>query len=446
MDLKQIGRPIRRKEDQRLLTGKGNFSDDLNLPGQAYASIVRSPHAHADVLAIDIAAAASMPGVLAVLTGADYVADGMRPIPHSPIPSGSDGLGMTLVNWQDVFIGPHYALITDKVRHVGEGVAMVVAETVDQARDGAERVVVDYRPLFAITATAVAARKSAPAVWDESPGNVILDTSFGDGEGTDAGFAQAAHRVEMEFDIGRVTGVTMEPRAAVGIHDVEQDRYTLFAGSGGAVRHKRELHEVLGVGENRVRVVACDVGGNFGTRNRFYPEFALVVWAAKRLGRPVKWTCDRGEAMLTDFQGRDLVTRVELALDKDGTFLAMRADNLSNVGARATSFTPLSKGAEIVTGPYDIPFAWVRARGVMSNTPSTNPYRSAGRPEVIFALERLIDSAAKQCGFDAIELRRRNLIPSGAMPYDNPLGKTYDGGEFERSMDMAMELADWDGF
>ena len=446
MTAKQIGRPLRRKEDLRLLSGQGRFSDDINFPGQAYACLVRSPHAHARIRGIDSAAAAAAPGVLAVLTGADYAADGLNPIPHSPIPSGSGGLGMSREQWQAVFVGPHYALPSDKARHVGEAVAMVVAETLAEAKDAAELVAVDYQALPAVTGTTDATAPDAPLVWDEITGNVVVDSIFGDAAGTDAAFGDAAHVVRMEFDIGRITGVPMEPRAAIGIYDSEADKYTLYAGSGGAVRHKRELHQVFGVDADRVRVVACDVGGNFGTRNRFYPEFALVVWAAKRLARPVKWTCERSEAFVSDFQGRDLVTHVELALDESGNFLALRADNLSNVGARATSFTPLSKGAEIVTGPYHIPLACVRARGVMSHTPATNPYRSAGRPEVIFALERLVDTAAEACGFDAIELRRRNLIPPESMPYDNPFGKTYDSGEFERGMDMALRLADWDGF
>ena len=446
MEFKQIGQPLRRKEDVRLLTGQGQFSDDFNFDGQAYAWIVRSPHAHARIRGVETAAAAASPGVIAVLTGEDYMADGFNPIPHSPIPGGKGGLGMTLEQWKEVFIGPHYALPADKVRHVGECAAMVVAETQAQAKDAAELVAVDYEPLSAVTDTSAAARPGAPPVWDEFPENVVVDTTFGVADGIDEVFDSAAHVVRMEFDIGRVTGVPMEPRAAIGMYDPATDKHTLYAGSGGAVRHKREMIQILGLDGDKIRIVACDVGGNFGTRNRFYPEFILVVWAAKLLGRPVKWTCERSEAFVSDFQGRDLVTHVELALDADGKFLAMRADNLSNVGARATSFTPLAKGAEIATGLYHIPLARVRARGVMSHTPMTNPYRSAGRPEVVFALERLIDTAARECGFDPIALRRRNLIPPTAMPYANPLGMTYDSGEFERSMDLAMELADWDGF
>ena len=323
---------------------------------------------------------------------------------------------------------------------------MVVGETLALAKDAAERVHIDYEVLPAVTDTAAAAAPAAPVIWDEVPGNVCVDTHFGDIAAVDAAFAAAEHVVEAGFDIGRVTGVPMEPRSALGVFDAECGRYTLYVGSGGAVRHKRELATLLGEAEENIRVVICDVGGNFGTRNRLYPEFALVVWAARRIGRPVKLTCERSDAFVSDFQGRDLVTRVALALDRDGKFLAMRADNLSNVGARAVSFTPLYKGAQIVTGPYAVPHLALRARAVFSNTTPTNSYRSAGRPEVVFALERLIDTAARDCGFDPIELRRRNLIPPAAMPHTNPMGMVYDSGTFEANMDKAMALADWDGF
>ena len=238
----------------------------------------------------------------------------------------------------------------------------------------------------------------------------------------------------------------LEPRAAVGAYDPATDRYTLHAGSGGVVRQKRELAAILGVAEDQVRVVSGDVGGNYGTRNAFFPEFALVVWAARRLGRPVKWTCERGEAFLSDYQGRDLVVEAELALDEEGNFLALRGSNLSNTGAYTASFVPLTKGVEIMTGPYAIPAAYIRARATMSNTPPTNPYRSAGRPEVIFVLERLVDIAARQFGFDPVQLRRRNLIPPDAMPYANGLGMTYDSGEFALNMDLVLDLGQWDGF
>ena len=250
----------------------------------------------------------------------------------------------------------------------------------------------------------------------------------------------------MEFHIDRVTGVPMEPRAALGDYDADTGRYTIYAGSGGSVRQKREMAEVLGEEADRVRVISKDVGGNFGTRNRLYVEFPLVGWASKKVGRPVKFTCQRTESFLTDYQGRDLVTKVSLALNGEGRFLAMRADNLSNVGSRMVSLSPLSKGSGLITGSYDIPTAHLRSRAVFSNTAPTNAYRSSGRPEVTFAIERLVETAARDLGIDPIEIRRKNLIPPEKMPYPNAVGMTYDSGEYEKSMDMAMELADWDGF
>src|SRR5256886_1964258 len=240
--------------------------------------------------------------------------------------------------------------------------------------------------------------------------------------------------------------VPMEPRAALGAYDAAAKRYTLYAGSGGVVRQKRELAWILGVDEEAVRVVARDTGGNFGTRNSFFPEFALVAWAARRLGRPVKWTCERGEAFLSDYQGRDLTLAAELALDAQGNFIALRSSNLSNAGAHSVSHVPLSKGASIMTSVYRIPAAHVRARAVLSNTPPTTPYRSAGRPEAIFVIERLIDLAAREHGFDRLELRRRTFIPESAMPYRNPFGLSYDSGAYGRVMSSALALGDWDGF
>ena len=252
----------------------------------------------------------------------------------------------------------------------------------------------------------------------------------GDAAATAAAFARAAHVVKLDTWIQRVTGVPLEPRAAVGSYDAASGRTTLYAGSGGVVRQKHELAGVLDVPPERVRVVSGDVGGNFGTRNAFYPEFALVAWASRRIGRPVKWTCERQEAFLSDYQGRDLFVSAELALDDDGRFLALRGSLIGNVGAHTVSFVPLIKGVSVISGVYRIPAACMRARAVMSNTPPTNPYRSAGRPEAMFVIERLIDLAAAAHGFDRIELRRRNLIGADATPYTNPLGLTYDGGEY----------------
>ena len=442
----RIGDPVIRKEDQRLLTGRGNYSDDVGLDGQAHAVMVRSPHAHARIRSIDTSAALAVPGVLTVLTGADALADGLKPIPHNTAPSSPPDIKLINRDGSDHVTTPHYILPADKARFAGEAVAMVVGDTLAAAKDGAEALVVDYEPLPAVTGTAAACATDAPLIWDDLTSNICVDADGGDKAATDAAFARAAHVVRFDTWIGRVTGVPMEPRAATGSYEPETDRYTVHAGSGGAVRQKREIAGIFGVEFDQVRVIAQDVGGNFGTRNSFYPEFALVAWASRKLGRPVKWTAERGESFLSDHQGRDLVVEAELALDADGNFLAMRSSNTSNVGAHTVSFVPLTKGVEIMNGVYRIPACHFRARAVLSNTPPTNPYRSAGRPEVIFVMERLVDLACREHGFDPVDLRRRNMIPADAMPYANGLGMTYDSGAYEQVMDTALGLGDWEGF
>ncbi|MCH8918856.1 MAG: xanthine dehydrogenase family protein molybdopterin-binding subunit [Proteobacteria bacterium] len=441
-----IGQPIRRKEDHRMLTGAGRFSDDFRAEGEAYAAMVRSPYPHARILGVEGAAALALPGVLAVLSGADCLADGLKPIPHSPVPSTKFDMKLAGPGGAKVFEGPHMLLPADKARHVGEAVAMVVAETREGALDGAEAVAVDYFELPWVGHSEDAMGPGAPLVWDEAPNNVLVDTTFGDVAATDAAFKAADHVIARKFKIGRVTGVPLEPRAALGVFDRESGRYTLWAGSGGAVRQKGEVAAVLGIAADDIRVLSYDVGGNFGTRNRMYVEFILVLWAARRLGRPVKFTASRSESFLSDYQGRDLVTEVELALAADGRFLAMRATNISNAGARCVSLSPLAKGSALITGSYEIPAATLRALSVFTNTAPTQAYRSSGRPEVNFALERLIDIACSELGFDRIELRRKNLIAPGAMPYCNAMDTRYDSGTYEANMDLAMELADWHGF
>jgi len=440
-----FGKPVRRREDLRLLTGKGCYSDDFNLPGQAYACMVRSPHAHARLRHIDGAGAMKVPGVIAVLTGGDAAADGLRAIPHHPVPTNPHEVPLKSRDGSDFFIAPHAPLPADTVRFVGEAVALVIAETPAAAKDGVARVSVDYEPLPAVTATVDAVAADAPLVWKETTSNVCVDSEAGDAA-ADAAFRRAAHVVRLETQINRVTGVPLEPRAALGVYDEASGRYTLYAGSGGSVRIKTDLAGTLGVPESAVRVVAREVGGNYGTRNAFYPEFALVAWAAKRLGRPIKWTCDRTEAFLTDYQARDLAAQVELALDAEGNFLALRGINTSNVGAHAVSFIPLAKGVAVLPSLYRIPAASLRGRAVLSNTPPTYPYRSAGRPEVMFVIERLIDLAARRHGFDRVALRRRNLVPASAMPYRNPLGLLYDSGDYVAVQDRAVALADWARF
>jgi len=441
-----IGQPLRRKEDERLLTGRGRFSDDFTVPGQTYAAVVRSPHPHARIVEIDTRRALAMPGVLGILTGQDCAADGLSPIPHNPVPQTRYDMKLTGPGGGPIFIGPQMLLPSDRVRHVGEAVAVVVAETALQAQDAAEEVAVDYRELPWIAQIKGALTPGAIAVWDEVPDNVLVDTFFGDAAATERAFAIADHIIEMEFHVGRVTGVPMEPRAALGHWDTATGRGTLWAGSGGAVRQKTELAEVLGVPPDRVRVVSLDVGGNFGTRNRLYVESGLVLWASRKLGRPVKYTSTRSEVFLTDFQGRDLFTRVALAIRADGKFLGLRADNVSNVGARCASLSPLGKGSALVTGSYDIPAATLRSRAVFTNTMPTNAYRSSGRPEVTYAIERVVDEAARRLGIDRVALRRMNLVGQEAMPYPNAVGARYDSGTYEANMDLAVEIADWDGF
>jgi len=441
-----IGKPLRRKEDQRLITGQGRFSDDFSLECQAYAVMVRSPHPHARIAKIDTAKARSLPGVLGVFTGADCLADGLVPIPHRPVPSTRFDVKLTAPGGGEIFIGPHWLLPTDKVRYAGEGVAMVVADTTAQALDAAEAIDVTYEELAAVTASEAALATGAPTLGDDVPGNVLVDSSFGDAAATDRAFAAADHVVKADFHVDRVTAVTMELRAALAHYDSNTRRYTLYAGSGGAVRQKQELAKVLGIAFNRLRVVSFDVGGNFGARNRPYIEFGLVLWASKKISRPVKFTATRSEAFLSDYQGRDLVTKIELALRKDGRFLAMRASNLSNVGSHCVSLSPLGKGAGLITGSYDIPVATLRARAVFTNTMPTNAYRSSGRPEVTFAIERVIDIAARETGIDRFKLRRKNMVRPQAMPYTTAVGTVYDSGRYEENMDTALRLADWAGF
>jgi aerobic carbon-monoxide dehydrogenase large subunit len=440
-----IGQTVRRKEDARLVTGRGNYSDDVNLPGQAYGAAVRSPHAHALIRSIDVTVARAMPGVLAVLTGQDALADGLTRIPHLAAAGTPPDIVLHNRDGSPVPVAPHHVLATDRVRHVGTAVAFVIAETVAQAKDAAEKVVVDYEPLPAVTDATAAVEPGAPRLYDDLP-NIMIDAEVGDAKATDAAFARAAHVTRLDTWVNRVTGVPMEPRAAVGVYDPATGRYTLYAGSGGIVRQKKEIAAILNVPFESVRVVAHEIGGNFGTRNSFFPEFALVVWGSRKVGRPVKWTAERHEAFVTDYMGRDLTVSAELALDADGRFLALRTNNLSNVGAHSGSYVPLVKGVGLATSGYRIPVSHIRARAVLSTTMCTTPYRSAGRPEVIYVIERLIDKAAQEHGFDRVALRKKNLIPPSAFPYKNPQGITYDNGTYRVVMDRAMELGDWAGF
>jgi len=433
--LEGIGKPVTRKEDARLLRGAGCYTDDFNLPGQAHASVVRSLHAHARIRSIDGSRALAMPGVLAVLTGEDVARDGLKPIPFRPVTPNPHEVQLNAS-----FLAPYPLLPADKARFVGQALAVVVAETAMAAKDAAERVNVDYEPLPAVIAPVPSG--DGERVWDAP--NVCADTTIGAPAEADAAMKRARHVVSLQTTINRVTGVPMEPRAALGSYDEKTRRYAVYASCAGPHRARIEIAGALGVPETDVRVVTRELGGNYGTRNNLYPEFALVAWAARRLGRPVKWTCERTEAFLSDEHARDLVARAELALDADGSFLALRCDYVSNVGAHAVSFIPLTKGMAVSTSVYHVPASAVRGRAILSTMAPTTPYRAAGRPEIMFVIERLIDVAARRHGFDRVALRSRNLVSQ--FPYRNPAGLVYDSGDYAGAMRRVLELADWAGF
>jgi carbon-monoxide dehydrogenase large subunit len=437
-----IGQSVKRFEDVRLLKGGGRYQGDVNLPGQAHMVVVRSPHAHARIRGIDAKAALAAPGVVAVLTGADLAQDKLGTMRMTLKRKRPDGSPM--------FTSPHLGLTPERVRYVGDPVALVIAETAAQAEDAAELVDVDYEPLPSVTATADAARPGAPAVWDECPDNVSSVFEAGNQAAADAAIAGAARVVKRRFVITRVHAQYMEPRGALGVWDPAEERYTLYADVQYPHRVRSALaSNILKVPEHSIRVVAGDVGGGFGTKGWQYPEHRLVLWVAKRLGRPVRWACERREAILADEHARDNVTEAELALDGDGKFLGLRVRTLANVGAYVSSDRNLLatfSNVFTLVGVYAFPAAHVHVSCVFSNTNSTAPYRGAGRPEATYVIERLIDEAARELGVDPVALRRKNVIPASAMPYKTPLGMTYDCGEFDKSMVEAVKLADVAGF
>jgi len=439
-----IGQPVRRREDLRLVTGRGRYSDDLSLPGQAYAVFVRSPHAHALIKKLEVSGARAAPGVLTVLTSDEVREDGLNPLPHISNNHPAD-IRIQNKDGSPVVRPQHQPIVFPEVCHVGEIVAVVVAESVAAAKDAAELLAVDWEVLPAVARGLTAAEDNAPRARLDSP-NIILDGEIGDETAAAAAFAKAAHVVTLDTWVNRVCGVPMEPRAAVGEYDPATGMHTCHAGAGGAVSPRRDLAMVFGIPPEQARMVMHDIGGNFGTRGSFNVEFALVVWAAKRLGRPVKWTSERQEYFVADYQARDLACHAELALDKNGTFLAMRGSNLVNQGAYAIAFGSLNKGVEIMSSIYHVPVVHFRAQAALTNTLPTRPYRSSGRPEVMFVMERLIDLAARQTGIDRIELRRRNLVPVERMPYTNPFGMVYDSGEYHDCMERVLRLGDWAGF
>jgi carbon-monoxide dehydrogenase large subunit len=436
-----IGQSLPRSEDIRLVQGRGGYTDDFGFANQAHLYVVRSPHPAARIVSIDTRAARALPGVLAVLTGDDVIADGLGTFPCRVKRHTRDG--------KPNFVPPHRALAAGRVRHVGDAVVAVVAETLAIAKDAGELVAVEYEELPAVTGTADAIRRGAPAVWDEAPDNVCFFFEIGKKKEVEDAFARAAHVARHDFVINRVSANPMEPRNAIGLYDQGTQRYTLYTGTQAPHAIRTEMAElVLKIPENRLRIVSPDVGGAFGMKDGIFPEQILVMWASKRTGRPVRWQCERGEAFLADHHARDNVSTAELALDKDGKFLALRVTTTANLGAYLNAHGPHSSTNNLggLAGTYTTPAIYSAVTAVFSNTSPTSPYRGAGRPEASYAIECVIDVAARQMGIDRVELRRRNMIPASAMPYDTGFVFTYDSGEFEKNLDDVLKLSDWSGF
>jgi len=430
-----IGQGVARFEDPRLLQGGGRYTDDIKLPGMAHGVVLRSPHAHARIKSIDTNAAKTAPGVLAVLTSGDVKAAGLSDLPvHSGL-KRRDGSPM---------YRPRYPILAEeRVRWVGDCVAFVVAETVAQAMDASELIAVDYEPLPTVTSTAEAAQPGAPRVWDDCPDNIGFTELIGDKAAVDAGFARAAHVVKHRFVINRVTAAAMEPRGAVGDYHAAAGRYTLYTPLQRPHPVRAQLAALMKIVESRLRIVTGDTGGSFGMKSPIFNETPLVLLASKLIGRPVKWTSTRTEAFLSDASGRDNVTEAELALDKDGTFLAMRVKIIAAIGAYMQHAMPaFMMNAGTMAGVYRTPAIHVDISGVFTNTNPVRPYRGNGRPEAAYVIERMVDLAAAELKLDPAELRRRNYIPPSALPFKTGLTFTYDCGAFEQNMDLALELAD----
>jgi carbon-monoxide dehydrogenase large subunit len=434
-----IGQPVPRSEDPVLLRGEGHYADDFSLPGQAYAVMVRSPHAHGVIRYIDTAAARAMPGVLAVYTAADLQAGGIGPLPPRQVMNNRDGTPMPSPT--------RWALATDKVRHVGEAVAAVVAETVALARDAADAVVVDIDPLPAATAASRAAAADAPLLYDDVPDNVGLDFHYGDSDKVAAAFAEAAHVTRLQLRNNRIVVNAMEPRAALAAYDPERRHWTLYVGCQGVFGFRNYIAQVLGVGRDQVRILTDRVGGSFGMKQPTYAEYFCILHAARALQRPVKWTDERSGSFVSDTHGRDAEMTAELALDRDGHFLAVRLTGYGNLGATYGAPGPSTRNAVRNTlGVYKTPLIEVSTKCIFTTTTPVGAYRGAGRPEANYYMERLVDAAAAEMGIDRVELRRRNHIPPEAMPYKAPNGTTYDSGDFTNLLNEALQLADWDGF
>ena len=433
-----IGQSVSRFEDPRLLKGGGRYVADMVLPGLVFGHVLRSPHAHARIRSIDVSRAKAAPGVLVVLTGADWKASGWGDL---PVPGGlkrRDG---------SVFRPPYPALVTDRVRFVGDYVAFVVAETYHQALDAAELIAVDYEPLPPCVSTAEAVSAGAPRVWDDCSDNIGFVQLFGDKAAAEAAIAKADHVIKHRFIVNRVTAATMEPRGCLGDYNATEDRYTIYTTLQRTHPFRSELAPILKVSESKIRVVAGDIGGSFGMKSAVYNEVALVLLASKRIGRPVKWTSTRSESFLCDAQARDNVTEAELALDKEGNFVGLRVKTIAAIGAYLQTGMPAFTGnIGTLAGVYRTPAIHADVSAVYTHTNPVRPYRGNGRPEAAYVIERIVDLAADELGIDPAELRRRNYIASGAMPFKTGLTFTYDSGEFEKSMDMALGLADFAGF
>ena len=437
-----LSQSIRRIEDPRLLKGDGRYTGDIALPGQTQGQVLRSPHAHARIASIDTTQAKTMPGVLAVLIGADLQAMGIGEVPCAIPLKNADGSprGDT----------PRLPLATSHVRHVGDPVAFVVAETVEQARDAAEAIMVEYEVLPSVTDLATAHEAGQPQVWDSVARNTVFDWEAGDRTKTAAMIAGAAHVTRLTVVNNRVVVASMEGRACTAEYDAGKEKFTLYAGTQGSWLVKNLLaSSVLKVAPEKIRVVTPDVGGGFGMKLYLYAEYALCAIAARQVGRPVRWAAERTEAFLSDTHGRDNITLGELALDADGKFLALRTKNYANMGAYLSTFAPFiptGAGTKVLASIYGFQAIHANVIGVLTNTVPVDAYRGAGRPESNYLVERLIDTAANELGIDRVELRRRNIVPSSAMPFTTAIGQRYDSGEFEQIMDAALDKIDWKGF
>ncbi len=434
-----IGQGVPRFEDPRLVRGGGRYIDDVVYPGMAFGVVLRSPHGHAKILSIKTDSARTAPGVLAVITAADWKKAGLGELPSHTGLKRRDGAPM--------FKAAYPVLAEDRVRWVGDPVAFVVAETAAQAADAAELIEVDYEPLPAVVSTAKATEPGAAKVWDGCPDNISFVELLGDKAATDAAFAKAAHVVKHRFVINRVTAAAMEPRGAVGLYLPAEDRYIIHSPVQRAHPYRNEIAKVMKVPESKVRVICIDVGGSFGMKTPVFNEAPLTMFASKLTGRAVKWMSTRTEAFLSDAQARDNVTEAELALDKDGTFLGFRVKTVAAIGAYLQNNMPaFILNAGTLAGVYRTPAMHVDITGVFTNTNPVRPYRGNGRPEAGYVIERMVDLAADELGLDPAELRRRNYIAPQQMPFKTGLTFTYDCGEFEKNMDLALELADFKGF